>query len=72
MTHLDQAILEAVRAGASRRTEVLEALADRGIACTLPRFYQAIKRLLADGRIRRQGARRGTTYVAFEEDRDAA
>lgn len=61
MTHHD-AILAAIRGGAQRRTDILAAIAEQGIACTLPQFYAAMKRLLADGVIRRQGAKRGTTY----------
>lgn len=66
MTHLDHAILEAVRAGASRRTEVLASLAEQGIACTLPQFYAALNRLLSSGAIERRGTKRGTTYAARE------
>lgn len=66
MTQIDRAILAAVRGGASRRTEVLASLAEQGIACTLPQFYEALNRLLSSGAIERRGTKRGTTYAARE------
>jgi len=65
MTHHD-AILAAIRGGAQRRTDILAALAEQGIACTLPQFYAALNRLLSSGVIERRGTRRGTTYAARE------
>lgn len=61
MTH-DDAILAAIRGGAQRRTDILAALAEQGIACTLPQFYASIGRLLEAGTIERSGEKRGTRY----------
>lgn len=63
MTHdLDAAILAAIDAGCDRRMAILERLEQGQWYWTLPQFYSAINRLLADGVIERSGEKRGTRY----------
>lgn len=63
MSHdLDAAILAAIDEGCDRRMAILDWFTRRQIACTLPQFYAAINRLLADGVIERVGEKRGTRY----------
>ena len=59
---LDTAIVAAIDAGNDRRMAILDWFAMRQIDCTLPQFYGAINRLLADGVIERVGEKRGTRY----------
>lgn len=67
MPSIDAAILDSIRLGASRRTDILAALAERGMDCTLPQFYEATRRLMSAGTIARRGERRGTRYEVVEE-----
>lgn len=69
--HLAHAIVEAIAEGCDRRMAILDWFTRRQIACTLPQFYAAINRLLADGVIERVGEKRGTRYRLLQAEGSA-
>ena len=72
MSHdLDAAILAAIDEGCDRRMAILDWFTRWRIACTLPQFYAAINRLLADGVIERVGEKRGTRYRLLQAEGSA-